>query len=30
MEDVLDVYEFPYNPRRPVVCMDEKGKVNKR
>lgn len=24
MEDVLDVYEMPYNPRRPVVCMDEK------
>jgi len=24
MEDVLDVYEMPYNPRKPVVCMDEK------
>ncbi len=24
MEDILDVYEFPYNPMRPVVCMDEK------
>jgi len=24
MEDVLDVYETPYNPERPVVCMDEK------
>ncbi|MFR6291005.1 MAG: IS630 family transposase [Peptococcaceae bacterium] len=24
MEDVLDVYELPYNPRRLVVCMDEK------
>lgn len=24
MEDVLDVYEMPYNPMRPVVCMDEK------
>ena len=24
MEDVLDVYELPYNPMRPVVCMDEK------
>jgi len=23
MEDVLDVYERPYDPRRPVVCMDE-------
>lgn len=24
MEDVLDVYELPYNPAAPVVCMDEK------
>jgi hypothetical protein len=24
MEDVLDVYELPYNPKVPVVCMDEK------
>lgn len=24
MEDVLDVYEMPYDPKRPVVCMDEK------
>ena len=24
MEDVLDVYERPYNAERPVVCMDEK------
>lgn len=24
MEDVLDVYETPYNPEIPVVCMDEK------
>ena len=24
MEDVLDVYELPYNESRPVVCMDEK------
>lgn len=23
MEDVLDVYEMPYNPNIPVVCMDE-------
>jgi hypothetical protein len=23
MEDVLEVYTRPYNPRRPVVCMDE-------
>ncbi len=26
MEDVLEVYQRPYDPRRPVVCMDEKGK----
>jgi len=24
MEDVLDVYEMPYNPEVPVICMDEK------
>ena len=24
MEDVLDVYELPYDKKRPVVCMDEK------
>jgi hypothetical protein len=23
MEDVLDVYHRPYDPMRPVVCMDE-------
>jgi hypothetical protein len=23
MEDVLEVYTRPYDPRRPVVCMDE-------
>ena len=23
MEDVLDVYERPYDPKRPVVCFDE-------
>jgi hypothetical protein len=23
MEDVLDVYEAPYDPQRPVVCFDE-------
>lgn len=26
MEQVLDVYKRPYNPRRPVVCMDESPK----
>ena len=24
MEDILDIYEMPYNPSVPVVCMDEK------
>jgi len=24
MEDVLEVYERPYDPREPVVCLDEK------
>jgi hypothetical protein len=26
MEDVLSVYELPYDPRFPVVCMDEASK----
>lgn len=26
MEDVLDVYQRPYNPKCPVVCMDETNK----
>jgi DDE superfamily endonuclease len=24
MEDVLDLYEQAYDPKRPVVCFDEK------
>jgi len=24
MEEVLDIYEQPYNPKEPVVCLDEK------
>jgi len=24
MEDVLEVYSRPYNPKKPVICMDEK------
>src|SRR5215510_15069964 len=24
MEDVLEIYERPYDPRQPVVCLDEK------
>jgi len=27
MEDVLAVYERPYNPKRPVVCVDETNKT---
>ena len=23
MEDVLDLYARPYDPKRPVVCFDE-------
>lgn len=26
MEDILDVYQRPYNPRFPVLCMDEASK----
>jgi len=26
MEDVLSVYERPYDPKRPMVCVDEKSK----
>lgn len=26
MEDILDIYQLPYNPQRPVVCMDEQPK----
>lgn len=26
MEDVLDVYRRPYDPKRPVVCLDEQSK----
>jgi hypothetical protein len=26
MEDVLDLYEEPYDPQRPVVCFDETSK----
>jgi hypothetical protein len=27
MEDVLDVYQRPQDPARPVVCLDETGKA---
>lgn len=26
MYDLLDLYEEPYNPKRPIVCFDEKPK----
>jgi len=26
MEDILDLYAKPYNPREPVLCFDEKSK----
>ncbi len=26
MEDVLDVYQRPFDPRRPLVCLDEASK----
>ena len=26
MEDVLQVYQLPYDPTHPVVCMDEASK----
>lgn len=25
MEDILDLYQRPYNPKEPVVCLDEKS-----
>jgi hypothetical protein len=27
MENVLSVYQRPYDPRRPLVCVDEKSKT---
>jgi hypothetical protein len=26
MEEILSVYKLPYDPRRPLVCMDESSK----
>ena len=26
MEDVLEVYHRPYDPKRPLVCLDEASK----
>lgn len=30
MEEVLDLYAKPYNPREPVLCFDEKSKELRR
>ena len=30
MEDVLEVYQRPYDARRPVVCLDEQSKQLER
>ena len=27
MEDVLDLYQEPYNPTHPVICFDEQGVI---
>lgn len=27
MEDVLDLYEEPYDPHYPTICLDEKPVV---
>lgn len=29
LEDVLDVYQRPYDPHQPVVCLDEGGKEHR-
>lgn len=26
MEDILDIYKRPYDPKHPIVCMDESSK----
>lgn len=26
MEDILEIYHLPYNPRIPLICMDESNK----
>ena len=26
MEDILEVYQRPYDPQRPLVCLDETSK----
>jgi hypothetical protein len=26
MEDVLEVYQRPHDPQRPLVCLDETSK----
>ena len=26
MEEVLDIYKLPYDPKHPIVCVDESSK----
>ena len=26
MEEILDLYQQPYDPKRPLVCLDESNK----
>ncbi len=26
MEDILELYKLPYDPKRPLVCLDETSK----
>lgn len=30
MEDILEVYKRPYDPKRPLVCLDESNKQHTR
>ena len=30
MEDILDVYKRPYDPKFPVICMDESNKQHEK
>ena len=30
MEEVLDLYEEPYDPKRPMVCFDENPQTTHR
>lgn len=30
MEEVLDIYERPYDPQNPVICFDERPCLDRR